>query len=259
MHCLICSGTTAVHDHATVLGKHQATYLRCNSCGLVFVEKPHWLEEAYRQSIVAQDVGIVDRNRRFCRATGAILEMFLKPGGECLDFAGGYGLFVRMMRDAGYSFYWSDLHSENLFARGFESKNTQSFELTTAFEVFEHLTAPNETFGEILKHSSNVLISTEVLPGSTPPKVSDWWYYSPHQGQHIVFYTVKALQVLAQKHGMHLATNGRNLHFFTKVPIHSVLFKVIASNRFSQIFSWAKKRESLIAKDYQLLSGHALK
>jgi len=46
------------------------------------------------------------------------IESNLNPDGIFLDYAAGYGLFVRLMRDAGYNFRWSDLYCQNLFVRG---------------------------------------------------------------------------------------------------------------------------------------------
>ncbi len=37
-----------------------------------------------------------------------------------LDYAGGYGVFTRLMRDIGFDFYWHDPYTQNLFANGFE-------------------------------------------------------------------------------------------------------------------------------------------
>jgi len=42
------------------------------------------------------------------------IESNLNPDGIFLDYAAGYGLFVRLMRDAGYNFRWSDLYCQNL-------------------------------------------------------------------------------------------------------------------------------------------------
>ncbi len=55
-------------------------------------------------------------------------------------------MFVRLMRDNGFDFYRSDRQCENLFAKGFEASLdvSPSYELLTAFEVFEHLPASHQ-------------------------------------------------------------------------------------------------------------------
>ena len=66
---------------------------------------------------------------------------FYKKNEKFLDYGGGSGLFVRLMREKGFNFYYYYKYSLNIFAKGFEVdlKNNFSFEVITVFEVFEHL------------------------------------------------------------------------------------------------------------------------
>jgi hypothetical protein len=57
---------------------------------------------------------------------------------------GGYGMFVRLMRDGGFDFHREDPLCDNLFAQGFDRQDDGTFELVTAFEVFEQSAADNE-------------------------------------------------------------------------------------------------------------------
>jgi hypothetical protein len=40
-----------------------------------------------------------------------------------IDYGGGYGLFVRLMRDAGFDYYWFDKFCDNVLSKGFEHPN----------------------------------------------------------------------------------------------------------------------------------------
>ena len=109
-----------------------------------------------------------------------------------LDYAGGYGVFTRLMRDIGFDFYWHDPYTQNLFANGFEDdlKSNSKFELLTAFEVFEHLVNPKEELEKMLRFSDTIVFSTELMPQEIPDP-EEWWYYGFNHGQHISFYTRK--------------------------------------------------------------------
>ncbi len=147
MTCRLCGGATEAFGETAVLGRHRATYLRCAACGYVFVEDPHWLAEAYADhAIAALDTGIVMRNLWLADAVDALLRWRFRGVRTALDWGGGTGLFVRLMRDRGHDFRWSDPHCENLFALGFEADEQQPFDLVTCFEVVEHLTDPLPAF-----------------------------------------------------------------------------------------------------------------
>ncbi len=213
MECKICATTTSPVFQSLVLNKHTVTYFKCPSCGFLQTEKPYWLEEAYKYSINLTDTGIVVRNQRSVRITTAIIRLFFDQRGKFLDYAGGFGLFTRMMRDVGFDFYWSDPYTRNELARGFESVPGDRYTLATSFESFEHFEAPGPDTLKILEKSDNILATTELLPDPVPPR--DWWYYGFHHGQHIALYTRDAFAVLARKLDLNYY-NADNFHLLTR-------------------------------------------
>ena len=225
--CNICQAPTTEFASVLVRGKYDALLLRCSNCGFMFIPDPIWLGEAYAEPINRSDTGYVWRNLWARDKVRECIESNLNPDGIFLDYAAGYGLFVRLMRDAGYDFRWSDLYCRNLFARGFEAPEPLAgpYEAVTAFEVFEHLTNPT---GEIRKLSAitSCLIFSTKLVSEPAPKPDDWWYYGLEHGQHIAFYTRKSVEVLAAHFGYRLVTDGTDLHVFSK--------KQVAPNFFSQ-------------------------
>ena len=84
----------------------------------MFVPDPIWLGEAYAEPINRSDTGYVWRNLWARDKMRECIEFNLNPDGIFLDYAAGYGLFVRLMRDAGYDFRWSDLYCQNLVCSG---------------------------------------------------------------------------------------------------------------------------------------------
>lgn len=218
--CNICNGITTEFAKTLIRKKRTARFLRCSNCGFIFVENPTWLSEAYAQPIDPSDTGYVWRNLWARDKMRDCIESDLNPNGRFLDYAAGYGIFVRLMRDAGYDFRWSDLYCPNLFARGFEAPEplTGPYEAVTAFEVFEHLTNPTEEMKKLSAITSCLIFSTKLV-SEPAPKPDDWWYYGLENGQHIAFYSRKSLESLAARFGYRLVTDGTDLHAFSKKQV----------------------------------------
>jgi len=258
--CKICSSTSvAPFSRATLLKRHTVEYFRCGRCGFICTEEPYWLDEAYSEAITGSDVGLVRRNCQLSVIAGTVIRTFFGRTGSFLDFAGGYGLFVRLMRDRGFDFRWHDAYCSNLFARGFEGSLTEgsSYRLLTAFEVFEHLANPLEEIGTMLKLSRSILFSTELIPAACP-KPDEWWYYGPEHGQHVSFYSRRSLQVIADRHKLHLYSNGSSMHLLTEKNIPGWLFFLLARHKTAAIIDPLMPAYSLLPADFTAISGKEL-
>src|SRR5690242_8869172 len=120
--CKICMKPIETHGWATVRSKYEARFVRCTACGFISIENPTWLAEAYTDPINPSDTGYIARNFWCAERVRMIIELCrLDPAKRYLDYAAGYGVFVRLMRDIGYDFFWTDPYCENLFARHFEA------------------------------------------------------------------------------------------------------------------------------------------
>lgn len=255
---------------ALILKKYKTAYFQCKNCGFIQTEKPVWLNEAYASAITSIDVGLVYRNIDFSTKLPALLDIFSTENDSYIDYGGGYGLFVRIMRDKGYDFYLQDLYAENLFARHFELKDYKresKFASLTAFEVFEHLESPAEELNKMFQLSDTVIFSTDLQPHSSYQGPEDWWYFMPETGQHVSFYTNKSLEILSHKYQCKLYTNGFNLHILTKLDLKRKPFPDLAPLKkplIERIFTKiAKKpaetvneRPSLLGKDFELYKKH---
>jgi hypothetical protein len=225
MKCLICESPTRNIFSHLVLRKYDVKYFKCDNCGFTFTPKPHWLEEAYSSAISNTDVGLVQRNIELSKKISTINYFFNGKDKNYLDYAGGTGLFVRLMRDIGFHYFWKDKFCQNVHANGFEYSN-QHCEAVSAFEVLEHLEDPMSFFNEMYSNinPSCFIFSTEVYQGDDPPAPGDWWYYSFLTGQHISFYNFKTLKYIANKF---------NLNFYSSSGIH-----ILAKRRLPKLFLW---------------------
>ena len=253
--CKICNSDSHYFANAKILQKYDVKYFQCSNCGFVQTEHPYWLDQAYSEAIATSDIGLVYRNNMMANITGKLLFNYFDHQAKFLDYGGGYGLFVRLMRDKGFDFHWFDKFCKNIFAKGFELQKTdkQNLELITAFELFEHLANPLQELKEIIDLCPNILFSTELLPENNPAP-DKWWYYAPHEGQHIAIYTIKSLEILASKHNLKLYTNGQSLHLLTtKENLPENLFESLAKHELQ-----SPNKESLLYSDFNQILNNIL-
>ena len=216
MICKICSQNANKVFSTTLMDKYQIDYFYCEHCGFLSTEEPYWLSEAYVQPINISDTGYMQRNIQISKILTTVLTLFFDYKGKFVDYGGGYGVLVRLMRDIGFDFYWQDKYTQNLFARGFEWKSVDNTlaEAVTTFETFEHFVHPMEEMKNMLAISKNIIFSTELLPDPIP-KPNEWWYYGLDHGQHISFYSERTLKFIAEKYSLNYLHHG-NIHIFTE-------------------------------------------
>lgn len=213
--CRICNSEISYLFDGKIMNKYNISYYKCNSCGFIQTESPYWLEEAYNNVIAHTDVGLLNRNLLFRDILSKMILKYFNPDRKFLDYAGGYGIFTRLMRDNGFDFYSYDKYCENIFARNFELKeldHQDNFELITAFEYLEHIVDPVNEIKTLFKYSDALLFSTEIQPDYGLNNINDWWYFAPETGQHISFYTKQTFEYMADSFNCNLYTNGSNLH-----------------------------------------------
>lgn len=242
MLCAVCNHQTKKQFKTLILNKYNVDYFFCPNCHFLQTEKPYWLDEAYAHAIAPADTGIMLRNNTMAALSSALIFSFFDHTKKFLDFAGGHGIFVRLMRDLGYDFYWSDAYAQNLFAQGFEHKQDHNtYELVTSFECLEHLSNPQETFDELFSYAPSILVSTDLLPHPIPHPDA-WWYYAREYGQHIAFYSHKTLTFIANHYKKQLYSFG-NIHVFTDKKINTFLFNnVVKYARKKMVQQWISKR-----------------
>lgn len=216
--CAVCDAGMEFFQSGTVLQKYEVDYFRCPSCRLISLPDPTWLDEAYESPIYSGDTGLLRRCRILSVVTAALIRSERLSQGTFLDWAGGYGILTRMMRDKGFDYRTADGFASNLFAPGFDGDESATHDLVTAFEVVEHLSNPFEELQAITAVNDRLFFTTQLQPDE-PPRVDEWWYYQPDSGQHIAFHTLESLQILADRLGYQLTSNGDQYHLFHRVSI----------------------------------------
>jgi hypothetical protein len=232
MICKICKSESKFVFEARVLRRYNVKYYHCPSCGFLQTEEPYWLSEAYSEPINISDTGYMSRNIHLSKIITILLILFFDYKKKFLDYAGGYGVFVRLMRDYGFDFYWYDKYAQNLFARGFEYKEEmrRDIEAITCFEAFEHFVNPMEELENMISISKNIIFTTELLPESLPAP-DKWWYYGLDHGQHISFYSKRTFEFIARNYGLKYLNVG-SLHILTERNINEFKLQLLKLHRF---------------------------
>jgi hypothetical protein len=189
--CRLCGAACNRVGEQRILDAHDVAYFLCPRCELLQTEMPYWLDEAYAKAMTALDTGAVQRNQTAARLTELVATLAkISPSAPALDYGGGHGVFVRMMRDRGFDFHWYDKFAENLYAAGFEGSVDERHAVVTAFEVIEHLSDVRSDLERMFEpRPDHVLVGTVLHHGYQP----EWWYLMTESGQHVAFYTPRTL------------------------------------------------------------------
>lgn len=201
--CRLCDGQASYVFSGVILDKNKVNYFRCSSCDSLQVENPYWLDEAYLLNLSNLDTGVAQRTLNNFAACYALSKFFRYR--NILDFGGGDGLFCRLMRDFSFNCYVQDKFASPTYAQGYTEPDFDEPDIVTAFEVAEHFANPKEEIEQLFYHKPKVVIlSTALYAGQGP----NWWYLSTESGQHVFFYSLKAMKQLARTRGYQLIYSG---------------------------------------------------
>lgn len=252
--CRVC-GNPSSYVFSLRLLTHTVGYYECRTCGYLQTEMPYWLEAAYEHAINESDTGIMFRNQVNAGRVTLTLWAYGLLEGRVVDHAGGFGILVRLLRDAGVDARWRDKYCENMLARGFEA-DAGSFDLLTAFEVLEHMVDPVAEIQEMLSAAPIVVVSTELIPSYATPS-PDWWYLGLEHGQHIGFFRIATLKMIAAKLDCSFASDGHSVHLFSRKKI-PLFWKYLMGVRFVYRFVKRFKLRSKIQADSEFLREQRL-
>jgi len=215
--CRLCGGPANFWNRKRLLNRYEVSYFLCSQCGSLETEEPYWLNVAYDVTGIGDDLGAGQRTIDLALKTSALLDRIKLPASaECIDFGGGIGLFTRLMRDRGFNFLSYDLYAQPFFSdrHHLRSMEGRSPAVVTAFEVLEHFPNPAEDLQQLFANRPALLIATtEVFTGQD----LSWPYLADGTGQHVFFYSPKALNQIAKRFGYALALIG-GLIVFVNAP-----------------------------------------
>ncbi|MDM0035962.1 class I SAM-dependent methyltransferase [Variovorax sp. J22P271] len=202
--CRLCGGPLSKVFNTRLLNKHDVAFFKCDSCDSLQSEEPYWLDAAYAVSLSRLDTGAGQRN--MISLAGALSVAKLFGARDLIDMGGGDGLLCRLLRDYGLNCYVTDKFAAPTYAQGFTEPDFAKPEMIVAFEVIEHFAQPASELAAIFGAGAAVImLTTEIYEGQN----EDWWYLAPETGQHIFFYSAKALQLIGERYGYHFARIGR--------------------------------------------------
>ena len=223
--CRLCGAGTTWAFNGVMLSKYEVAYHTCTGCGSLQTEPPHWLNEAYSDPTARIDPGAARRTLDCFVLVDIVARLF-----KCrtlLDFGGNTGFLCRLLRDRGYSAYSFDRHVTPTYVPQFVGSPADRYDLLSAFEVIEHFDHPASELDQIFAARPKiVLASTELYLG----QAADWWYLAPAEGQHVFFYSRRAIGLIAARYGYDVMIGTRFL-LFSRAPLTMLQRAVLKSLR----------------------------
>jgi len=221
--CRLCEGILNEKFRLTILNKYDIKYHECESCHSLQTENPYWLDEAYAIKDFNLDTGALQRNIDNFAKCFTISKIFeIKKG---VDFGAKDGILCRFLRDHEIDCYAYDRYSKPSYVIDFAAPPKSNIDILFAFEVLEHFANPTKDLEEIFSFNPKyVLCSTELYLNQK----ADWWYLAKEGGQHVFFYSLQAIHLIANKYNYAVTLIGGML-FFYKTEIPGVQHKIIAA------------------------------
>jgi SAM-dependent methyltransferase len=193
-------------------------YFSCLSCGFCYAPLMYgWSLEDFKERVYNDDYIKFDPDYRFARpADNASMMTRLAPSfnKKHLDYGGGSGVLSRILAAGG----WNSVSYDPFVDAKLP---TETFDLVTAFEVFEHVPDIKSLFGtlySLLVPGGTVVFSTLLSDGNLDRNVEcsvEWWYLSPRNG-HISLFSKKSLEYAAQKWGFQFTSFSCGMHMLTR-------------------------------------------
>lgn len=224
--CRLCNGEIFKRFELELMASRNVSYWECSRCGSLQTDFPTWLGEAYLDSNLSKlDTGAALRTMKNAASVYALSQILnFTPGVTLLDFGGGDGLLARLLRDVGFDAQVIDAYARNSYAQGFEHQYLK-YDVVTAFEVFEHMPSPEADLNQVFDLDPEFLVvSTALYQGQN----EDWWYLDPLSGQHVFFYSEKAMFIIAERFGYSFVRVS-DFFVFSRDPIESKNIRQIES------------------------------
>jgi SAM-dependent methyltransferase len=196
-------------------------YALCSKCGFCFAPALHaWTLEEFSRWIYNDDYALYDPGylqERPLANSKMLRSIFpdLPSGVRHLDYGGGNGILAKSLT----SFDWSSTSYDPFVDMELNFSSLGTFDLITAFEVFEHVPNVQKMMSEInsLLAVNGILVFSTLLSDGNIHKNQriNWWYAAPRNG-HISLFSCKSLVFLARVHGLNFGSVSNGLHVLWK-------------------------------------------
>jgi len=204
-----CESSNGVHFP---LSGVQVWYHRCTECRFLFSEQfDHWTPAMFRRHIY-ESYPLVDPEMDGTRAKREAIPLLALAGqvkaSRVLDYGGGEGTLTRIMTGNGYeATSWDPMRDGTL------SPPPASFDIVTAYEVFEHTPTPSRTCQEALSFArpGGLFLFSTLISDELRTQACDHWYISPRNG-HISIHTTHSLRRLFAQLGWRVRHHGSSHH-----------------------------------------------
>lgn len=195
----------------------QIDYFLCDVCGFCFAPEFYgWSFSDFEQLIYNDDYALIDPDYETVRPEGqAVLinQTFeaAKASLRHLDYGAGQGLLSKKLKGNG----WDSTSYDPFVDVDIEVSELGSFDLVTAFEVFEHVPDVAALLADLrmLCKPDGLIFFTTLLSDQDIAKGRPltWWYASPRNG-HISLFSAKSLALSIQKTGFQLSSFSDGAH-----------------------------------------------
>lgn len=197
-------------------------YFRCRNCGFIFTDffdtftEHDWKRQVYNPDYKLVDPEYADARPRSNARYVKLLLSGWKHRVIGLDFGGGNGLTAMLLRQQGWQFDSYDPFGLTTAT----SSRMKTYNVTIAFEVFEHLLDPVSELAHILDMMTSDKPLIVIGTATTDGRVDDarrlsWWYAAPRNG-HISLYSRRSLCELARKYQLECISASGGTHFMVR-------------------------------------------
>jgi SAM-dependent methyltransferase len=221
MYCPLCASTSRQLFHED----QRRSYLRCDSCALVYVPVAYHLDAAAERAEydLHQNAVHDPGYRRFLMRLAAPLLERLPEGAKGLDFGCGPGpALAHMLQGAGF-----DIRLYDIFYYPDESVLRDHYDFICATEVVEHLHRPGEELARLwalLRPGGWLGVMTKLVRDR---EAFAGWHYK-NDPTHVCFFSRQTWQWWGLQMGVQPEFLGTDVILLRKPPAQSSCSSILA-------------------------------